>query len=311
MAIESRSYRSDADLPRMLELAGQAAADIGPAPNLHLGDVLWRRFMLDEDIVAPEKNIQLWEDAGNLIGFAWFSPPTTLELQTKPGRGPDLIVPMLDWAERRHAESAAETADRELTVDAYPDDHELLAELTNRGFRRDDGMFYNLNARSLDREIGPPALPPGTLVRETTEQEIAARVEIHRDVWRPSRVTESAYRRLRAAPGYRPDLDLVAIAPGGELAAYCICWYDPISRSGEFEPVGTRSAYRGQGYGRAVVTEGLRRLQGLGARSAIVFSSGAEEPANRLYAACGFRPIARTVLYRKAVPLADAAPTTP
>jgi ribosomal protein S18 acetylase RimI-like enzyme len=97
------------------------------------------------------------------------------------------------------------------------------------------------------------------------------------------------------------------VAPDGGLAAYCICWYDPISRSGEFEPVGARPTYRRQGYGRAVVIEGLRRLRALGAETAIVFSHGGETPANRLYAACGFREEARTYDFRASPPTSATA----
>ena len=53
-----------------------------------------------------------------------------------------------------------------------------------------------------------------------------------------------AYRRLRAVPYYDQNLDLVAVNGAGEFGAYCICWYDPGSRSGLFEPVGTAEACR-------------------------------------------------------------------
>ena len=72
------------------------------------------------------------------------------------------------------------------------------------------------------------------------------RVEVHREVWHPSRVTLEAYRRLRAA-GYNPRLDLVAVAPDGRFGSYCICWFGPQSRTGLFESLGTRQAHKGKG----------------------------------------------------------------
>ena len=164
-------------------------------------------------------------------------------------------------------------------MDAYTNDRERITVLEARGCRRVAGDSYVLNHQLLDRVLPPAPSAVGWLVREVQQAEIAERVSIHQEVWHPSRITRSAYRRLREAPGYRPDLDLVAVAPDGEFAAYCICWSDPISRSGEFEPVGTRAPYRGQGYGLAVVTEGLRRQRALGATSSIVFSLGTAEPA--------------------------------
>lgn len=308
MAVTHRAFEGDADLRRMLTLVGQAAAERGPARNMHLGDVLWRRFMLEEPLVEPTQNVRLWEEAADFVGFAWFSPPGSLETQTRPGRD-DLVPSMLDWAEERRLELEPDAKnERALDTDAYDGDGERIALLRSRGYARDGENFFILYHQPLAGEVATLTLPAGAVVRPVDPaSEIAERVAIHREVWHPSRVTEPAYRRLRQAPGYRPELDLVAVAPNGTFAAYCICWYDPISRSGQFEPVGTRPAYRGQGYGKAVVLEGLRRLHALGARTAIVFTGGSSGPAKRLYASCGFREIGRTYLYRKTLGASEAS----
>jgi ribosomal protein S18 acetylase RimI-like enzyme len=99
--------------------------------------------------------------------------------------------------------------------------------------------------------------------------------------------------------GYRSDLDIVAAAPDGVFASYCICWFDPESRTGQYEPVGTRPAFRGQGIGRAVVIEGLRRLRELGAHLAIVHTNDTNIAAIRLYESAGFRIVSRDYPYRK------------
>jgi len=108
------------------------------------------------------------------------------------------------------------------------------------------------------------------------------------EVWNPSRVTLEAYRRLRAAPGYTPEIDLVAVASDGVFASYCICWLDPANRTGEFEPVGTRPAYQRQGFGRAVIAESLRRLKARGATDATVLTPQSNERGVALYESVGF-----------------------
>jgi ribosomal protein S18 acetylase RimI-like enzyme len=128
-----------------------------------------------------------------------------------------------------------------------------------------------------------------------------ATVETHREVWHPSKVTLEAYRRLRAAPGYTPELDFVAVAPDGAFASYCICWLDPTHRTGEFEPVGTRPAFRGQGIGKAVMLEGLRCLKAHGARTAIVYSAGDNPASIRLYESVGFQTITKNCYYSKRI----------
>jgi ribosomal protein S18 acetylase RimI-like enzyme len=94
-------------------------------------------------------------------------------------------------------------------------------------------------------------------------------------------------------------LDLVAVAPDGAFASYCICWLDPANRTGEFEPVGTRPAFRGKGIGKLLMLEGLRRLKALGARTAIVYSVGDNTASIRLYESVGFRTITRNRYYSK------------
>jgi GNAT superfamily N-acetyltransferase len=94
------------------------------------------------------------------------------------------------------------------------------------------------------------------------------------------------YRHIQTAPLYRRDLDLIAIAPDGSVAAFCTIWFDDVTRTGSFEPVGTVPAHQHQGLGKAVMTEGLRRLQRLGATQATVGSYS--ERAGALYASMGF-----------------------
>ena len=69
-------------------------------------------------------------------------------------------------------------------------------------------------------------------------------------------VTDDQYAALMDLPGYRQDLDVVAIAPDGTIAAYVNCWLDPVNGIGDLGPVGARPAYRRQGLTRAVL---LRR----------------------------------------------------
>jgi len=89
------------------------------------------------------------------------------------------------------------------------------------------------------------------------------------------------YRNIQTAPLYRRDLDLVAIAPDGAIASFCTIWFDDVTRSAYFEPVATVPAHQRRGLGRALLTEGLRRLQRMGATRAFV--GGHSAAANALY----------------------------
>ena len=65
-----------------------------------------------------------------------------------------------------------------------------------------------------------------------------------------------------------------------------MCWDDDNQR-GIVEPVCTHPDHRRRGLQRALLTEGMRRAHGLGARSLDV-STNDDEPALRLYEALGF-----------------------
>ena len=58
-------------------------------------------------------------------------------------------------------------------------------------------------------------------------------------------------------------------------------WYDDVTRSAYIEPVATVPEHLRRGLARATITEGLRRLQRMGAQRASV--SGFEPGPNALY----------------------------
>jgi ribosomal protein S18 acetylase RimI-like enzyme len=103
------------------------------------------------------------------------------------------------------------------------------------------------------------------------------------------------------APTYRADLDLVAVAPDGAFAAFGIVWLDIANRLGVFEPVGTHPAHRRQGLGQAILSEGMRRLQRLGARAVYVNSRGEDVAASRLYESVGFGLFDRNHAWKKSL----------
>ena len=299
MGVRSRLYEGAADFQRMRRFLIAARSTAGHnAGYMHVGDLTW--WMYQNTAFDPARNVRLWEaDDGELLGFAWFSPPAMLDVQIHPRwRGTGLIEEeMLDWAgEHRRDFFVNGESPRPLTVAALKDDAGLQAILEGRGYRRASESFLVLMS---DLSETQDRVDPGAIsVRHVAgEDEFEERVSIHREVWNPSKVTMEAYRRLRGAPGYVPELDLVAATPEGKFLAYCICWIDPANGVGEFEPVGTREAARRQGLGQAVVREGQRRLRALGAQTALVYS---KVETLAFYESCGFRTANQYVDYTKA-----------
>ena len=317
MEITDRPYRDDADRDRILRFL--SAANAADAPRLRYwhpgGDIIWTMYQSFD--LDPCASFQLWEETGELVGIGWFEEPDSLAFQVAPHKLNDeaLAEAMLAWGIHRAREHCADSGGV-LRVNARSSFPEQLALLSRHGFAREtrtplrlverrgyppDGYYMVLFRRDL-RDLPAPEPQPGWVVRPVGgEDEWSERVELHRTVWAPSRITLEAYRRLRAAPVYRPDLDFVAVAPDGRLAAYCICWLDPLTRVAEFEPVGTHPDFRGRGVGHLLLLEAFRRLRAAGAETATVPTNSVNVPAARLYESAGFTVADTEYIYVRAV----------
>lgn len=291
MPYSSRMYARVADRDRIARFLSEASVG-EPRPDYwHIGDLTWGLYQ--NTFFDPTRGVRLWEDAatGALLGFAWFDRGE-LDTMVAPAlratpEGDAVLAESLAWGRRVTARRHLST----LWTHALDSDTWQIERLAAHDFARDehhDGYVHF--RRPFDGAPLPDApLPEGFSVRAVGgEDEWQRRVDLHRVVYHPSRVTLPAYRRLRVAPLYRPDLDLVAVAPNGEFVSYCILWYDERTRVGEYEPVGAHPDWRRQGITRAVLVEGLRRLRGLGAERAIVLTNTSNAPAIRLYESVGF-----------------------
>lgn len=88
------------------------------------------------------------------------------------------------------------------------------------------------------------------------------------------------YHDIQRCPLYRRDLDIVA-AFGVGIAACATFWFDDATRTVYIEPVVTVPEHQRRGLARAVITEGLRRVQHMGAVRAFV--GGYEPGPDALY----------------------------
>jgi mycothiol synthase len=88
---------------------------------------------------------------------------------------------------------------------------------------------------------------------------------------------------------YQPDLDLVAVAPDGTLAGFCVGWHEPTCGVAQLEPVGVHPRYQRRGLSRALLTEMLHRLKGRGATVAIAETDPGRTAGRAAYDAVGFK----------------------
>ena len=267
----------------MQQLAVEQRRRLGPRAPWHVGDLAWG--LRQHEGRESEWKIRLWVEDGRTVAWSWLKQdgPDILEHDVHPNH--------LNLLDEILAEPTARAAP------AYEDDAERREALARHGFTQPGDATHFL-VRDLSERPEPPRLPEGFRYRTVGDDDIAERVSIHREVWAPSRVTESSYAQVRAQWPYRASLDCVVEAPDARFAAYCLCWPDDENGVGEFEPVGVRPEFRRRGLGTAVSTFALTRLYEEGGRQAIVYC--ATEPACALYESLGFGIHASMVVYSRA-----------
>ncbi len=229
----------------------------------------------------------LWEAADGRIA-AVLNPegPGEAHLQIDPAlRTPTLESEMLTVAEEHLA--AEREGRRMLAVWADSQDAQRMDVLKRRGYTR--GKWAESQwRRNLESPIPEAPIPAGYTVRALGDRdELPARSWASWRGFHPSEPDEDYegwewYLNIQRCPLYRRDLDMVAVAPGGEIASFCTVWYDDVTRSAYIEPVATVPEHQRLGLARAAITEGLRRVKRMGATRAFVGGYG--PGPNALYA---------------------------
>ncbi len=312
MQVKVRRYR-DSDFARLRELLVETFALYGGPFNWSLERLNFTRYFaapvhtfysarcfdapvpqhrgFRDEVRAWERNVWLWENAAGRLVAAVHSD------NEGPGRAffqlhPDftgLYGDMLDHAE----DNLADVARGVSFLNAHVNDGTELERLVEqRGYIRS-------STHNVLRRMVMPMEPPGRLpegLRFATVAEVDDVAERSRakalafsgycepSGWPPA----WAFEELSRAPDYRPDLDLMVLTARDECVAFATIWLDQHNHYANFEPVGTRVDYQGQGLGAALLQEGFHRMSQLGVTSSYMDSR------NPFYLKQGFRQTLRS-----------------
>ncbi len=241
--------------------------------------------------IPLDKAFFLWEAGGEIAALLLSDAgPGDANLIVHPAwHTPELEEEMLDVAEERLARVRPDGSRRLIawSPEQYPRRQEMLAR---RGYVKEPRWTEHQWHRDLDGPIPAVPAPAGYTLRslgdglELLERCYASGLGFHEGdikIAVENRDDPTWYRNIQTAPLYRRDLDLVAVAPDGAIASFCTIWFDDVTRSAYYEPVATVPSHQRRGLGKALLTEGLRRLQRMGATRAFV--GGQSEAANALY----------------------------
>jgi mycothiol synthase len=302
MTTTHRTFSGDADLHAMSALANAFAEE-----NMHVTDLPYRFSSWAVDF--PE-NIGLWFDGEeNLIGWAMLQTPFwTIDYALHPRVQYEVHPQILAWADERAKQITDSPSGRPVWfINVFTRQRTRIHDLEAMGFASQADVGENswtkvLMKRENQGNLRQPTLPDGFVIRPLLgSAEVDAYVAMHQEVFESKSMTAAWRQRTLAQPQYLSDLDLVAVAPDGRLAGFCICW---LNRDGEIicgqvEPLGVRAEYRKLGLGRSLLTEGLRRLEAYSTHAIYVETDNYRDEAFMLYVSVDFQVLEEVLVFRK------------
>jgi ribosomal protein S18 acetylase RimI-like enzyme len=239
---------------------------------------------------AVRADTRLWMEGASLAGFALVDEFNNLLFDAAPKALRVLGEEIMHWGR----ECALRSGRRTLDSLCRPRDAARLAFLEGHGFRR-SGEETILMQRDLRTPIPEAELPEGFAIRAAGgEAEAEALAELHRLAFGTEHMTTENRLAMMRVPAYDPSLDLVAVAPEGALAAYCMCSLEEGNgemsghRVGWTDPVGTHPAYQRLGLARALLCTGLRLLRDRGAEYAKLGTSSTNMAMQKAAESAGF-----------------------
>ncbi len=260
-----------------------------------------------EEVIQLESTreaTRLWQEGDRLAGFAFIDEYNNLQFEFDPSFEADpLLEEMISWGvylmQRRNQQT-----DRNETLDHClgAEHSRRIAALERLGFARQELRTLRYE-RSLEEPVAPMDLPPGFRLRCVEGEHEAERLAaLHRAAFGSEHMTVEGRLAIMRAPYYQPDLDLVIVAPGDDLAAFVICGFEEDREgAGYTDPIGTHPRFQRRGLGKAVVTAGLRALKSRGAKTVRLGTSSENQAMQRLAESLGFALIAEKLWFSRQV----------
>jgi mycothiol synthase len=317
-SFKARAFRGEEDLQPIVDLINAADAVDRTQDN---ADVDSLRIRVNQPGRDLERDIRIWEDAGGRVvacGMLHIRPDETgagayFDWQVHPDvRESGIEDEILAWATGRAREGGREHG-KPADLRAFSDQANsyAMAQLERQGFTP-ARYFFQMRRPLKDGEPVPePQFPEGFTLRHVANDEDVARwVDLYNlsfiDHWDFHPATVERRKHRMSAAYYRPDRDLIAVAPDGTFAAFCLCSIDDEHNKrnnineGWIDVLGTRRGFRNMGLGRAMLLAGLRKLKENGVDDAML-GVDADNPTGALglYERAGFSKYKSAVAFRK------------
>jgi ribosomal protein S18 acetylase RimI-like enzyme len=273
------------------------AAGLRDAPDrsyVHPGDVSWWVGWPPKSERLLDGLAAIWERDGEIRGWA----------MSDDGDLTDVVAPR--WLDTPDDEAFRRVVDAWIRS-SHPDATRYASDLDAIGRARLEALGYRATGdaiiafrRTLE---GLRPVPDGRIRALERGDDVRGRASVTHaafSVDRPFADYLEGYRVFARSPAYPSGWDLVAEDRDGRAAACCIAWPDPVSASGNFEPVATHPRFVRRGFAGAVMRAGMTRLREAGMTWAIVRTPLSNTAAQGLYRSLGFEEWHRLLVFSRA-----------
>lgn len=299
-----RIFKGRQDLLKMAALIRQNRSELHqydyPSP-LDLEEML-----TDPQVVA---NTRVWDPpTGEMAAFALVDGFYNLCWEIQPGKASDELEREIQaWAEQSARRMAGQNHEKaRLESGCREEDAPRISFLTRSGFQMqpEKNFIFILDLQS--NPLPEVEVPDGFSIRPANgEAEAEALAEVHRRAFDSKVMTRE--RRLAAMRGgdYRPELDLVMVAPDQQLVGICsgVIHPDEIAATGvkigSVESLAVLPKYRRKGLAKALLATCTIGLQQAGMKAARCAFSGENQAMLGVAPAAGLRQESTLVWFKK------------
>lgn len=212
------------------------------------------------------------------------------QMQLDPIVMPDATPDWVAHVMHRGLEFASELGADTVELEVDQEDDVLRSVLTEHGLAVDgDGLIESW----MPAEARPPISPVPDGYRLTDR---SAPDRPHHMI-NVRRIHTDPEPRMKQTSLYRPDLDLAIYDDQGNVGAYGLFWYDPITGVGLLEPMRTNDDHQQRGLAKALLTAGIDRLAEAGAQRIKVCFEPGSPASGSLYLGAGFEPDRRNDMF--------------
>jgi mycothiol synthase len=312
-----RHLRRPDDYPAMNRIANAGRRAIGE--SFTTSDEQIAAFYDEPGSFDATRDVAIFEVDGEIVGYARGGVNTEVsglriyEIVpfVAPGADVDALYPLMLGIIEDHMRELASSDSAEKVLETFGGDSapHLARHVEAAGFQA-IRFGYTMVRPNLE-DLPEAELPPGIEIRDVRPEHLRpiwdAAEEAFRDAWGETESTEADYQRYLTDP-VESDTTLWRIAwEGDEIVGQVRSFINAAENEehgrlrGYTESISVRRAWRRRGIARALIVASLRLLRERGmTEAALGVDTENVSGALRVYESCGFVPVSRTAVYRKA-----------